>query len=342
MWFNHEIYDLKKGAGRRLAFVDLAKCIAICWAIWSHTEAYYMMDMVDNIILPIFWICSGFTSRRDFKIRNKLKLIAYYFILSALCLLFAVFYAGKSLDANAVLGIFYARFMIYDAPLSASNPMLFSLYNGVLWFIPSLFTSYCVFRLLLKASTFRMQLVLCVASLCIAGALDFLPVLLPWSIDTAFVFAVFMCIGYWLRRYRIVERFGLEMALACLIIYLCLDRFTWLTNPSVRDYGLHWPSLMFTASFGVTSLLIFCKYLDRTWLARIAVAFDKEALFIFGLQLVFLKLITERTFGVIESWKLRIFIDIAGCFIGGYIVGKIYGAISGWLHHIRIRYKTAR
>lgn len=320
--------EISRGSRTRIAFVDLAKCIALCWVIWEHTEANYMMRIIDNVILPVFWVCSGYTTKYDFSLRSKTKLIAYYFALSFACVIYAVFYRHVTLTADDFWGILYARYCFYDAPASASNPCLLPIYNGVLWFVPSLFTTYCVYKLLLLGKSFRAQALLCILSLVIATFLDMLPILLPWSIDSAFVYAVFMCVGGWLRKYDVMSRASLAMTLAMVVLYLCLDRVTWTTNPSMRDYGLNWPSYILTASVGVTALLMLCRYLEHTWLARVAVWFDVEAIFIFGLQTIFLSWFVEITSGMFESWKVRVALDLAVCFVGGFIVGKIYRLIT--------------
>lgn len=309
---------------KRIAFLDLAKCIALCWVIWDHTEASFMMEPVDNMILAVFWICSGYTTRPDFKIKGKIKLIWYYFFMSAVLVLFSVLHLGKAFTWDSFWGILYARYYFFDAPGSPANPCLLDMNNGALWFLPSLFTSYCVLKLLLKARSGKAQALLCAASLAIGTLFTFLPVLLPWSIDSAFVIAVIMCMGHWLRRYGIMEKSRLPIAVSLLLIFLCLDRVTWLINVSVRDYGNWWPSYMVTAPAGVTALLLFCRYFDRTWFARISVAFDREALFIFGLQAIFINLAVERMDLLVENWRWRISIIIISCFAGGFLAGKAY------------------
>lgn len=324
---------------RRLPYVDLAKCVALVLVICSHSEISFMIDGVDNIILPVFWICSGYTSSDYINLRKKSKLLFYYAFLSLICVLYCVFYLDLEVTSDRLLGIFYARYKIFKEPISVSNPCLLDLCNTVLWFLPSLFTAFCVFKVILKGNSFKSQSARCVVFLIIAWLFGFCPVLMPWSIDSAFIIAVFLCIGFWIRKYRLLQDTAFSFLISALLIYLCLDRFTWMTNPSLNDFGQHWPSVLVTATFGVVVLVLLCRYLDRTWLARTAVVFSKESLFIFGLSIVFASYLHRPLFNNIESWKIRMLILIASCFIGGLIAGKLYKLLV-WL--LRLSFRRVR
>lgn len=313
---------LDHGKGR-LAFVDIAKCIALALLIVSHGEAYYLFEFYDVLWLPVFWICAGYTSAVDFSLKKKFRLLGYYLFMNLICVLFSVTYAGDSITWTDLWGILYARYYIGIAP---GEPRIcyLPLFNAALWFIPSLITTYCIYKILLIPRTFKGRTLMCVASLAIATGLDQLPVLLPWTIDGAFVFAVFMCFGRWLRQYDVINRAGFLVMAACVILFFCLSDFTGLTNPSIRIYGHHWPSFLLTSMAGVTGVLLICRYFERTWIGRIAVWFDSEAIFTFGLQLIVMKVYYDYIAFTFENWKIRVLLCILSCFIIGWLVGKFY------------------
>ena len=305
----------------RIAYVDLAKCLALAGLIIGHTPDLRFVSFVDSMLLPVFWICSGYTTTGAVDLRRKLPLLGYYFLMAPVCLLFGIVAWHIPFSWTDIAGIFYGRVTLYAAPISEANPALMQYFCRVLWFLPSLFTSYCVFKVILMARTWIGQALMCVTSLIIATLLDMQPYLLPWSADTAFLFAVFMCFGRWMRRYELIERARFCDLLVSAAVFICLSPVTGFTNLSVRIYGALWPSLLVTATAGVYALLVLCRYLDRTWAAKVAVTLDRQALFIFGLQLIFLATNAEGLIGPVGQWWLSIPFALARCFAGAYIFG---------------------
>lgn len=339
------IYDAPaSGSGVRIQFIDLAKVLILICAITEHTEAGFLMRGIDNMIVPVFWICAGYTSKPNFRLVRKARFLAYYAVLSLICMFCAVCLFGFPFDEYKILGFFYARYKIFDAPISAENPILLGLLNDPLWFLPSFFTTYCIFKLILSiSSSFKGQAIACGISLLIASAFYYYcPVLLPWSWDMAFAYAVFLCIGYWIRKYNILERGGLKTVISYIIAYMCITGYTGMTNPPVRDYGSHWPSLILTGTLGVLAFLSLCRYFDHTLISRISVSISKETLFIFGLQLLMLYLIGIYYMWhyFIFDWKIRLVINLTVCFAGGYIVGRVYRLLVKGIYNLCKKFKT--
>lgn len=314
-------------ASRRLAYVDLAKCVALCLIIIAHTQWYVRVSFFDDMRLITFWICAGFTSRPDVNLKRKSRLIVNYFVMTAICMIVSVFYFKLPFSPFDLTGALYARFCLYPDPFAPGNTALMPLCNSVLWFLPALFTSYCLFKIIMMLRGFGRQAAACAVSIAIGSALTLLPFLLPWSADSAFIFAVFMCMGQWVRKYDLFRHVRLPLAIACLILYAVLAHFTGYINLSIRNYGNCWPLLLPTAFFGVLTLLLLCRYLENTWIARIAVEFNSQALFIFGMQLVFIGLADQWFGSAISDWKLRVGATVALCFIGGWLTGRLYNLI---------------
>lgn len=329
-----------KAAKKHLAFVDLAKCFALCCIIVAHSQWFEWVSFLDDMRLVTFYICAGYTSRTDVNLIRKSSLLLNYALMTVLCALFAVFYSGMSFTLQDFWGALYARYSILNPAIFPDTIRFLPLYNSVLWFLPSLFVSYCLFKVIMRATGFYKQLFLCFLSLVIGTILCYQPYLLPWSADTAFVTAVFMCVGHWLRRYKVIERCNLAAALACFMVYAILSSVTGYINLSIRNYGNLWPMLLPTAVSGVMTLLILCKYFERTWLARLAVVFNSQALFIFGLQLVFMLLTDHWLAEWLPDWKLRVAAYIVVCFAGGYIIGVCYDALRRTLKELCIKILT--
>lgn len=155
-----------------------------------------------------------------------------------------------------------------------------------------------------------------------------------------------MWVGGMLRRHDVIARGGWLLALICAAAYIGFNYLTGPTNYSVRDLGVNWPSAFGCAVSGVIPLLWLCELSGRTWLARAMSWINREALFIFGMQLVFLSLASEYYGPVtVHSWKLRILIALIYCFAGGIVIGWLYRLVKHsvlWLccRILRIRSKS--
>lgn len=314
-------------SNRRIAFIDLAKCVALALIIVAHTQWEARVGYTDNFRLVLFWICAGYTSSSEVNLLKKSRLLVSYALMSVLCLLYSVFYAGHSFTLTDIFGIFYARFSMMRPPLSADNPCLLPLYNSVLWFLPALFTSYCVFKVIMKAKTLRNRLVMCAGSLVIGTVLCRQPYLLPWSADMAFIFAVFLCAGHWMRRYRLLSRMGIIGLLLCLPVYAFSSLAVGEINLSISDLGHYWPLLIVSAISGATLLMGICRLIDNTWVARMAVTLNSQALYIFGLQLVFISLTDDWLAVYMPDWRIRVLSYIVICFACGFAIGNLFKLI---------------
>lgn len=297
----------------------------------SHTEAHYLFSYFVIIWLPVFWFCAGYTSRKNFNLLSKSKLIGEYGWLTLFCLLFTLLYFREPVSFTDIWGALYGRNRVYAAPVSVTNPWLLGMNNGPLWFLPSLFTSYIVFKGILLAKTFRWQCALCLCSLLVATFLDRMPVLLPWSMDSAFVFAVIMCFGNWFRRYELFERGGLCLLIASAIVFSCLAPFVGPPNPSLRMFGNYWPAYVVAATAGVIAVLIICRWFENSVIGRIGIVVNSEALCIFGLQFIGIKLYYEWLGYLFTDWKIRILVCVIFCFAFGWLIGRIAKLIKQYL-----------
>lgn len=316
------------GSRHRVLFLDMARAIMLGFVILAHTEASFMSTFVTVALLPVFWLASGYLSsgRVDFR-RKALTLLVPYVVMTVLCFIFTMVYMGWPLNLHEVFGAFYARFVFRAAPPGPGNEPLMAFFNSVLWFLPSLFTAWCFFALLSRLRTLPLQLAGVAVCLALTYASTFLPVLLPWSLDTAPAFASVMIVGRWLRQYRLMElkyaRWA--MILAGTGLYVLFNYLVGPENTSIRDFGnsiwLWYPAAV---SGGVVITTI-CRLFDNTTFCKVAAWFNNGALFIFGMQLVFIKFLEETdAFWRVESWKIRAILVLILCFFGGKLLSFLY------------------
>lgn len=146
---------------------------------------------------------------------------------------------------KSLCGAIYARYCLY--PLGTEGNVIFLDKNGALWFVPAFFLGYVIFYGAMRFArsrpgngrAYEAMLGLLAASVLLTR----LPILLPWSLDTAFFGAFLMMAGYLLKRgiggktewFRPADR--AMIALGFGVLYMMLVRANDSVNMSVRVYG---------------------------------------------------------------------------------------------------------
>lgn len=315
---------------RRLFWLDLAKAVMLVPVILEHTEASFMWEWSDNFMLAVFWMSAGITSKPDFSIARKVRsLLLPYLVMNMLCLIFTWAYMGVPFEWRQLGGVVYGRYKMWAVPVSESNPCLMDSYNSVLWFLPSLFTAYIVFGLLVKVKGSLWNI--CAIAACVGITLLFRlqPFLLPWSLDTAPLFGSVIYCGRLLKLNGVFEHKTWIWLLTGLPLYVGANYLTGATNISVGDFGQSVLLWFVAATSGATAFIAFCRMSGDSCLSKTGAWFNIGALFIFGMQLVFYKwaMIAYDPWHI-ESWKIRTIIVLIFCFTGGKILAWIYSRVS--------------
>lgn len=238
--------------------------------------------------VPLFFFCSGYTTR-NIDLRRKARgLLVPYITFNILMLVFTLIFNPASVTPLSWLGPVYGRFCLYPYT-SADNIQLLTWNNAPVWFLPALFTSFILLKPLISAKSRRQKIILAITYIMAAQLMRYLPVLLPWSLDTAPYFAIIMWAGYLTRRHNLLRHpmwmFVLVMSFS-LVLRMMLPNI----NLSVREYG---PSLtlnLIGALAGSISFVKFCLLLSGSSAASILARLNAGALSIFALQMPFMSL----------------------------------------------------
>ena len=274
----------------RLDYIDVLKGIGILLVIFSHSGAENDSSMlfVGGVFIPLFFVASGYTYKyRDesflsFFSKKAKRLLKPYFFFSAILLLLYKRYALMD-----VLGVFYSRFCIYPYD-SEENIFLMGGGNPPLWFLTSMLTAFIPFWLLMKYPSKAIWLLLLFFAY--TFAFQYLPLLLPWSIDTACLMAIFMYFGYVLRNsIKLLER-PFYLYLLLLLVYVILCVVNGGLNVSVREYGLSVLLYILTGCIGTTFLLWLSKRIEKTFMCKYLVALGHHSLVIFCIQMFLLRI----------------------------------------------------
>ena len=265
----------------RLEFIDIAKGIGIFLVISSHVYGYFMSWALPFYI-PLFFVTSGYCTIRPIKLRTKFKkLIIPYFFFSFLIL--SIKHSFYIID---LIGVIYSRWCVYTLN-SDNNIFLLRSGNGPLWFLTSMYVSCLLLYVFQKHSKPILLIILYFST---AILLSFLPILLPWSIDTAFLMVIFICFGIYLREKELLNKLNIIWLCCMITLYIILCFFCGNINLSVRIYGHSILLLLPTALLGSTLLLKISIFLERTLIGHLFSMVGHHSLSIFCLQIPFIEL----------------------------------------------------
>lgn len=123
-----------------------------------------------------------------------------------------------------------------------------------MWFLPALFLAYLLFWILLKSPRKRRKILL-ISYMAVTVACYFLPFLMPWSLDTVFMFAILIYMGYCIQSFSerirafslwpLSEKKNWIVMFGIIIVYLPFVYIGKGINTSVRMYG----------GYGITGIL---------------------------------------------------------------------------------------
>lgn len=199
----------------RLPFIDIAKAFAIIFIVIGHSVAYsehcsLVFKFVYSFHVFLFFFLSGYTFSTNKKFIKFIKtkftriMIPYYFW--ALAFLVPYVLLGDSIGASLSTTIqFNFKNTILDILYASGNGLQ---QNRPLWFLPALFTTVCIYYLLVKLTSKRKShsIILLVIMLTISFVCDkFLTVLLPIGINHFLIIGPIFYIGYLFNKFNLKE-----------------------------------------------------------------------------------------------------------------------------------------
>lgn len=253
----------------RYQWVDSLKGLGIILVIATHTSLSALFPgitlMLTSGYMAMFFILSGYTAKMEtfsLAIEKKAKrlLIPYFFYGVVVISLFSLF--RRNIDVNEWIGLMYSRYAFY--PLDNSKNILLLRTNAPLWFLTAMFISYIWFYIYVGLKRFASKFA-CIAIYIMATlAFQRINYLFPWSIDTSFMCALFIIVGYEFKTYAFREyRKELSYFLLMLIllaIHITTAIFNGKTNLSVGFYGNH--GIMSVFLYFINSIIFTLLYAE--------------------------------------------------------------------------------
>lgn len=310
---------------QRLDYIDITKGLGIILVVLSHTEHSELMYYTSAFFVPVFFFCSGYTfSKKDISFstcfrKQATKLLKPYLFFSALLLLYF-----HDFSLRAIGGILYSRYCLYPFDSGTDICHFMIVGNYPMWFLTCMVIAYLLYDLLIYNQNYSHYLILLYLTVTIF--MDYLPILLPWSLDTAPLMAVIMFCGKLYRQY-LSDFFRRKKPLifVLIIIYLVLLPFCDYINISVREYGSSVITYLLSALTGSIILINLSKSLQGTIIGKGLQQIGIHSLTIFCIEIPFILfgkqlaefILPEFTFlqtAIITSF-IQLIITLAGGFL---------------------------
>lgn len=248
----------------------------------------FIHNMYSASFMPVFYFLSGYTYKaHPHNISSRFKrILPHYFSWGTLCLIITwgfLYITGELASGFSVplLGLLYSRCSIYPAGSELFQP-IWPIDAAPLWFLTSLLTSYVLFSIIQK-TPYRKLIIICYVIL--TWALSFCPILLPWSIDTAFAGALFIYAGNQAKETNLFSSDKMRLQRIFLLIlplYIAVAQLNGPLNMSVRQYGTFQTfSPIIFLLIGITGSIVYCgisQVLEKTKLATSMTQLGKKSL----------------------------------------------------------------
>ena len=190
----------------RVDYLDMLKCLGMFIVVSGHIHPYYKWFSltVHCFVIPLYFFLSGMTFKRSkfptlmafIKHRAKTLLLPYLMLSLVTWVIWAVFNLISHYQVD-IWGPFFQTFI-------AQGSGGFLVHNVPLWFLPCLFmieVMYYVIDKLPEWANILVCVLLSVLGACMISWWRGPFILLPWSLESAFVSIVFYCAGNLLVRH---------------------------------------------------------------------------------------------------------------------------------------------
>lgn len=311
---------------QRLDYIDIAKGLGIILVVLSHTEHWQLMYYTLPFFVPIFFFCSGYTSSKKAISLNTcfrqqaIKLLKPYLFFNILLLLYF-----HDFSLRTIFGIFYSRYCLFPFGTVTDIFPLFIIGNYPMWFLTCMVVTYLLYDLLIYYPKYQYWLI--GSYLVVTAGATYLPILLPWSLDTAPLMAVIMFSGTQIRKY-IPNTFSSgkphPLIFLSVILYILLLPFFDGINISVRKYGPSIPTIYFAAVTGCIALIYIARLLQGSILGKGVQQIGKHSMTIFCIEIPFILLGKHFSDSILPDMLplhfavLTSFIQLTFALAGGY------------------------
>lgn len=249
----------------RYRYIDVARGIGMLLVVIGHAIGLTMY--LTCFFMQLFFVLSGYLYQPGKSYGQNIwkkveRLLVPYFAGSGILLsTFAIVGRTPAETKFSTIGVLYSRCCLYDVNSvpDSKNIFFMDVANGAMWYLTALFSASLIYYLVIDHCLKSNKILwTCVAFLLLVSvALTKLPILLPWSMDIAFMGALLMITGTLLGRTVDIKKWQAGWIITIMIAFLILATLNPGINISVRKYGVHgnWSVLLF-ALIGISGSIV--------------------------------------------------------------------------------------
>lgn len=232
---------------KRIRYLDIAKGISLLLVLVSHScgMPFELNKFFFGYYISIFFIISGIVYTKGRTIKENIQrrfygVIIPYIGYNVLIVIYNIAVGKIETIENmieAVIGCVYSRYCLFPINQSAGNVIFLQYGNSPMWFLTAMFLSSCIFYMIVDfIDTRKKRYIYCIFLIGMSIVLNYFPILLPWSLDTTFLGAFFMLIGFWGKE-LFKKTFKIIVYLGAIVIYILCCYLNGTINLSIRIYG---------------------------------------------------------------------------------------------------------
>lgn len=285
----------------RIQWVDSIKGLGMLLVMISHLGLnFWWQKYACACYMAMFFVISGYTYKNKYEIREYLAdrakrlLIPWFFYGTFLVFIVGIIlrYPVKKILLNEIKHL-YSRYCFFPYGIEP-NIYFMKSGNSPLWFLTALFVSGIAFKFIeTQNNNKKLVIIYIIVSIIMVK----LPILLPWSIDTACLGALFMLYGMYIRKRNFLQPFykrPFVMAFL-LVFYFILLNINGGINMSIRYWGdLGGFSVIICLLIGIVGSSIYIMLLQAfsmTIIGKFLAIVGRSSITILCLHFLFYKII---------------------------------------------------
>lgn len=269
-------------------------------------------------------------------VKKSKRLLIPYGIYSCILIMVACIPYTKEVSheiINWIIGILYSRKCLYTYE-SENNIVFMGKEQGVLWFLTCMFVAYILSQFCLKFRE-RYRGIILAAYLAAGMLLSLLPILLPWSLDMAFVAAILMIFGFYINKFDFEKLSPVKLLviiLASCLVYIPLKRIDGGNTMAIRIFG----------QYGIVSVINFCllgfsgslicmsaaRLIERFRFTEIFAAVGRMSLILFCTHMIIFKAAEYLIADYVHNKYIYTLINITAAIAFGFLLTYIFNKAS--------------
>ena len=324
---------------KRILWIDVAKGICMLAIIAGHFGVESINRIVFAFHIPVFFMLSGYTLSTNTPFNEQItkrftKLMKPYFITCIFIFFFNVFndiyfYHDNTIQtASTELYRVIVKGFFANGSISAFAGIDLGGFIGAIWFLPALFFSTLICRLLLdRVKKWSVRFIIAIAIM-YAAIITARFIWLPFSVQSGMMGGLFMLFGKWLAEKDILD--GIKWYIYIIFVSVCIVGFIFgfteihMASGGIDDYVVT-PVVVLMASVIVLKLCQLCEKIPVIdWIGRSSL----YILFVHTIQLDCMGGWYAKLFGKIgisdKLWVQILIYMVTAVIFAGMIQGFIF------------------